>query len=62
MISHSITSDVASPQQRNITIAAWAKLVLALVSTAAAMMFGLQALLHFHNLPTLMMLTVSVFF
>lgn len=43
---------------RNVTAGGWLKLVLALLATAAAMLFGLQAILHFQNLPTLVMLTV----
>ena len=50
--------DASSP--RNVTAGAWLKLAIALLATAAAMLFGLQAILHFYNLPTLVMLTVRL--
>ncbi|KAK7180661.1 hypothetical protein PSPO01_13259 [Paraphaeosphaeria sporulosa] len=60
-ISYSITSDVASLPLRNVTVAGWTKLALALVSTAAGILLGLQSLLHFQNVPTLMMLTATCY-
>ena len=53
------SQDEFLPPLRNVTRGGWLRLGLALLPTAAALVFGLQAVLHFQNLPTLMMLTVS---